>query len=54
MPVSPELASIVVERVLRKKICRKCGAINPPTAVKCRRCKSYNLRPKNVEPKRRV
>ncbi len=26
------------------KICRKCGARNPPNAVKCRKCKSKNLR----------
>jgi len=26
------------------KICRKCGAKNPPTAIKCRRCGSKNLR----------
>ncbi len=26
------------------KICRDCGARNPPTAVKCRWCKSKNLR----------
>jgi large subunit ribosomal protein L40e len=54
MPLTPELATIVINRALKKKICRNCGAINPPTAVKCRRCKSYNLRMKNVEPKRRV
>jgi len=26
------------------KICRSCGAKNPPSAEKCRRCKSKNLR----------
>ncbi len=26
------------------KICRNCGARNPPSAVKCRKCKSKNLR----------
>jgi len=26
------------------KICRNCGAKNSPSAVKCRRCKSKNLR----------
>ncbi|MCD6263938.1 50S ribosomal protein L40e [Candidatus Bathyarchaeota archaeon] len=28
------------------KICRRCGARNPPKAVKCRKCRSKNLRPK--------
>ncbi|HIC99648.1 MAG TPA: 50S ribosomal protein L40e [Pyrodictiaceae archaeon] len=50
MPVrDPELLKIVYERVLNKKVCRKCGALNPPSAVKCRRCKSKNLRPKRAE-----
>jgi|DewCreStandDraft_3_1066083.scaffolds.fasta_scaffold00479_2 large subunit ribosomal protein L40e len=45
MPLTdPELMRIVMERVLNKKICRKCGAINSPRAVKCRRCRSYDLR----------
>ena len=26
------------------KICRNCGARNPPTAEKCRKCHSKNLR----------
>ncbi|MEM0153540.1 MAG: 50S ribosomal protein L40e [Ignisphaera sp.] len=47
MPVTdPELMKIVESRILNKKICRVCGAINPPTATRCRRCKSSNLRPK--------
>ncbi len=47
MPLhDPTLIKIVEERVLNKKVCRKCGALNPPTAEKCRRCKSRNLRPK--------
>jgi len=25
------------------KICRNCGARNPPSAVKCRKCKSKNI-----------
>ncbi|MGC9009248.1 MAG: 50S ribosomal protein L40e [Sulfolobales archaeon] len=54
MPVVSEAMTIVIERVLKKKICRKCGAINPPNATKCRRCKSTNLRMKNIEPKRRI
>ncbi len=47
MPVSdPELMKIVENRVLNKKVCRNCGALNPPTATRCRRCRSSNLRPK--------
>jgi LSU ribosomal protein L40E len=34
---------------LHYKICRKCGARNPPTAEKCRKCRSYNLRWKKRE-----
>jgi len=47
MPITdPELIAIFERRVLMKKVCRKCGALNPMNAVKCRRCKSKNLRPK--------
>ncbi|MCE4614467.1 MAG: 50S ribosomal protein L40e [Desulfurococcales archaeon] len=47
MPVTdPEKIAIVEARVLNKMICRRCGAINPPGATKCRRCKSRDLRPK--------
>lgn len=47
MPVTdPFKSKIVEERLLNKAVCRKCGATNPPEAVKCRRCKSRNLRPK--------
>ncbi len=50
MPITdPELLKIVENRVLNKKVCRKCGALNPPEAEKCRRCKSRNLRPKRME-----
>jgi len=31
------------------KICRSCGARNAPSAVKCRKCKSKNLRWKKRE-----
>ncbi len=45
MPVTdPVKSEIVRKRLLDKKICRKCGATNPPKAVKCRKCKSRNLR----------
>ncbi len=47
MPISdPELMRIVEKRILDKKVCRNCGALNPPTATRCRRCRSSNLRPK--------
>ncbi|MEM1873926.1 MAG: 50S ribosomal protein L40e [Acidilobaceae archaeon] len=47
MPVTdPQLLAIFEARVLNKKVCRKCGALNPMSAVKCRRCRSTNLRPK--------
>ena len=49
MPVrDPELLKIVYNRALNKLVCRKCGALNPPGATKCRRCKSKNLRPKRL------
>lgn len=44
----PEVMKIVYNRVLNKLVCRKCGALNPPSATKCRRCKSKNLRPKRL------
>ncbi|HID80608.1 MAG TPA: 50S ribosomal protein L40e [Ignisphaera sp.] len=44
--LDPELMKIVENRVLNKKVCRKCGALNPPSATRCRRCRSDNLRPK--------
>lgn len=48
MPIKdPELLAIFEKRVILKKVCRNCGALNPMSAVKCRRCKSTNLRPKN-------
>ncbi|MCC6014573.1 MAG: 50S ribosomal protein L40e [Desulfurococcaceae archaeon] len=47
MPITdPALLKIVESRILNKKVCRKCGALNPPEAEKCRRCRSRNLRPK--------
>jgi large subunit ribosomal protein L40e len=42
----PVLVNIVSKRVLDKMVCRKCGALNPPNATKCRRCGSKSLRPK--------
>ncbi|RLG81547.1 MAG: 50S ribosomal protein L40e [Thermoprotei archaeon] len=47
MPITdPTLLKIVENRVLDKLVCRRCGALNPPGALKCRRCRSTNLRPK--------
>ncbi|MEM1537861.1 MAG: 50S ribosomal protein L40e [Candidatus Nezhaarchaeales archaeon] len=45
MPITdPEKQRIVQQRLLFVKICRKCNARNPPSATKCRRCRSHNLR----------
>ena len=35
---------IAQEHKLYMKICRKCGARNPPNAIKCRKCRGNNLR----------
>lgn len=50
MPITdPELQKIVFDRALNKTVCRRCGALNPPGATKCRRCKSRGtLRPKKT------
>ncbi|RLF08843.1 MAG: 50S ribosomal protein L40e [Thermoprotei archaeon] len=53
MPVTdPEKLQIAQQKLLNYKICRKCGAKNPPSAEKCRRCKSRNLRWKHRAIKR--
>ena len=53
MPIrDPALLQIAQRRRLYYKICRECGARNAPTAVKCRKCRSYNLRWKRREIKR--
>jgi large subunit ribosomal protein L40e len=36
-------------RLLEKKICMKCGAINSIRAIRCRRCRSKDLRVKAKE-----
>ncbi|HHF59141.1 MAG TPA: 50S ribosomal protein L40e [Thermoplasmatales archaeon] len=36
-------------RLLMKKVCMKCGALNSMKADKCRRCRSRDLRPKARE-----
>lgn len=53
MPVTldPEKLRIVLEHRFNYKICRNCGARNPPEAVKCRRCGSKNLRLKKFKSK---
>ena len=37
------------ERTLNKKVCMSCGALNAPKALRCRRCRSQNLRVKAKE-----
>ena len=37
------------ERTLNKKVCMKCGAINAPKAIRCRRCRVKELRFKAKE-----
>ena len=37
------------ERLLNKKICMHCGASNAPKAIRCRRCRSRELRVKAKE-----
>ncbi|BDB97067.1 MAG: 50S ribosomal protein L40e [Saccharolobus sp.] len=50
MPLTdPVKLQIVQQRVFMKKVCRKCGALNPIRATKCRRCHSTNLRLKKKE-----
>jgi large subunit ribosomal protein L40e len=47
MPITdPVKIKIVEERLHNKLVCRRCGALNPLGATKCRRCRSKNLRPK--------
>jgi len=53
MPLrDPVKIAIAQARRLKVKICRECGARNAPTAKKCRRCRSKNLRWKRVERRR--
>ncbi|RLI28483.1 50S ribosomal protein L40e [Candidatus Bathyarchaeota archaeon] len=46
-PIKREIAQ---RRRLYVKICRNCGAKNPPKAERCRKCRSSNLRWKHREP----
>jgi len=45
MPIDdPVKRKIARFHLLEKKVCRKCGALNPIKASKCRRCRSHDLR----------
>jgi len=44
MEITIDKKALAQKYRLYYKICRNCGAKNPPTAEKCRRCKSKNLR----------
>ncbi|MCS7145469.1 MAG: 50S ribosomal protein L40e [Nitrososphaerota archaeon] len=46
------MIQLAQRRRLHYKICRRCGARNPPDAEKCRKCRSLNLRWKKRELKR--
>lgn len=53
MPIrDTALLQLAQRKRLFVKICRNCGARNAPTAEKCRKCKSKNLRWKRREIKR--
>jgi large subunit ribosomal protein L40e len=50
MPImDPFKKTLAQQHRLYMKICRDCGARNALTAVKCRKCKSKNLRFKKRE-----
>ncbi|MHA1144500.1 MAG: 50S ribosomal protein L40e [Candidatus Helarchaeota archaeon] len=50
MPIGdPIKRQIAIHSLLYYKVCRDCGAKNPETAIKCRRCKRKNLRWKKRE-----
>ncbi len=53
MPIQdPEKQQLAQKHLLYLKICRKCGARNPISSEKCRRCRSKELRLKRRELKR--
>ncbi|HIE23172.1 MAG TPA: 50S ribosomal protein L40e [Candidatus Korarchaeota archaeon] len=55
MPIEDPLKRrVAVEALLFYKICRECGARNPISATRCRRCRSKNLRFKRRKPARRT
>lgn len=50
MPITDPFKKAIAQRHrLFMKICRSCGARNAPTAKKCRKCRSLNLRWKKRE-----
>jgi len=50
LPITdPYKKAIAQKRRLYMKICRECGVRNAPTATKCRKCHSKNLRWKKRE-----
>ncbi len=50
MPITdPFKKAIAQQHRLYMKICRDCGARNAMSAVKCRKCRSKNLRYKKRE-----
>ncbi|UCD95817.1 MAG: 50S ribosomal protein L40e [Candidatus Bathyarchaeota archaeon] len=50
MPVTDLQKKTLAQRHrLYKKICRRCGVSNASSAVKCRKCRSKNLRWKKRE-----
>ena len=53
MPITDQIKrSIAQKKRLNLKICRECGVRNAPTAKKCRKCRSSNLRWKKKEKSR--
>ena len=48
----PYKRKIARYHLLEKSICRRCGALNPPKATKCRLCHGKDLRPKRKELKK--
>jgi len=53
LPITDPLKrSIAQKKRLYMKVCRECGARNAPTAKKCRKCRSPNIRWKRREKSR--
>lgn len=50
VPITDPVKKAIAQRArLYMKICRSCGVRNAPSAVKCRKCHSKNLRWKKRE-----
>ncbi|MFX0187722.1 MAG: 50S ribosomal protein L40e [Candidatus Hodarchaeota archaeon] len=45
----PVKRKIAQYHLLLKSVCRRCGALNPPRATKCRRCHGKDLREKKKD-----